>query len=191
MSVAGRETREGSSVKGGLLGVLGVLAVVVVIVVAVSSRGGSGSGDDPAAVGGDPGATVRTAAVDGGVTDTGAALHDWWVGGGQDHLTTVSRDATSVGDDASAGDLVSMGNDCTTLLTDVQAAQVYDPIPDPVTHTHWSKALDHFAQAAADCADGTTDSDDALIARSKKEMRAGNAELSVTTDRVNSLSGDV
>jgi hypothetical protein len=178
-----REQR--SSVKAGVLGGLGVLAVVAVIVVTVSSGGSGKAGGDPGAA---PGAAGQTSGGNSAAVDVATALRDWYVGGGQQHLTTVGRDATSVGDDTAANDVTSMGSDCTTLQTDVQAAQVYAPIPDPVTQQHWTKALDQFAQAAAHCVDGATYSDDSLIAKSGKELRAAGAELTLTTDKVNELS---
>jgi hypothetical protein len=166
-----------SSRRAGVLGGLGVLAVAGVVVVAVASGNSSGGGDGPAGAGGAPGATVPTGAV-----------QEWYVGGGQQHLTTVGRDATGVSDDAAAGDTVSLGSDCATLLADVQAAQVYRPIPDAAAQQHWSRALDLFAQASADCADGTTGNDAALLASSRRELAAGSTELDAATGKVDALT---
>lgn len=106
-----------------------------------------------------------------------ASMHDWYTKGGNVHMTAVSRSVTSVSDDAKAGDVPSMGNDCVTLLTDIQNAQIYPGAPDIVTQGHWSQALDGLAQSAADCRDGATNSDKDLIAKSDRERTAGVAQL--------------
>lgn len=122
-------------------------------------------------------------------TDTSASMPAWYGGGGSTHMTAVSRDVTSVGDDSAAGDIPSMGTDCATLLTGVQAAQVYAPAPDAVTQQHWSAALDSLAQSAADCADGATRSDSDLIAKADRERRTGSADLRIAMERAADLGG--
>ncbi|MYS22932.1 MULTISPECIES: hypothetical protein [unclassified Streptomyces] len=144
-----------------------------------------GHGHTPAAAG------TRSAQPGSGVApDAASTVRDWYVKGGEGHLTTVARDVTSIQDDRSAGDMTSMQNDCGTLLTDVQAAQVYPSISEPQTESHWSKALGQLGQAAADCNDGTTDHDSGLVSKSASELKAGSTELALATSLVNSLSGN-
>jgi hypothetical protein len=119
---------------------------------------------------------------DTAATDTSVSMPVWYSGGGNTHMATVSRDVTGVDDDAAANDTASLGADCATLLTDVQAAQVYAPAPDLVTQQHWSDALDSLAQSAADCSDGATRSDSALITKAGRERRTGSAELRLAMD---------
>jgi hypothetical protein len=80
-----------------------------------------------------------------------------------------------------------MGGDCTTLLTDVQSAQVYPAAPDIVTQQYWSDALDDLAQSAADCADGVTNSDSGLISKAHRERTAGSTALRLAMNRAADL----
>ncbi|WP_143120706.1 hypothetical protein [Actinacidiphila alni] len=123
------------------------------------------------------------------VATTPTTMPAWYAAGGGTHMTTVSRDTTTVDDDASAKDTTSLGTDCVTLLTDVQAAQIFAPAPDADTQQHWSDALDRLAQSAADCRDGVTRSDSALIAKAAKERRAGSTELNQAMKSAAALSG--
>ena len=174
---ASERDRSRRGATAGILGFLGVLTVIVVIVVAVSASGGSGSKNS----------TVGAGA--GQTTSSTAEVHNWWVRGGEEHMTTVSRDAGGINDDNAAGDTVSQGQDCTSFQADIQAAQVYAPIPDETSQAHWASALELLAQSAADCADGVTNSDPALISKSVKELHSGVTELNFASSAVNALSG--
>ncbi|WNI14107.1 hypothetical protein [Actinacidiphila sp. ITFR-21] len=163
---------------------LSFAAVLGIILVTTDISGGHGSPAGTAA-----GPTAGTQAGSGISPDAASTVRGWYVKGGGSHLTTLARDVTSVQDDQSAGDTTSMQNDCGTLLSDVQAAQIYPSIAEPQTDSHWSKALDQLGQAAADCRDGTTDGDAGLIAKSGRELTAASTELDLVTNLVNSLAG--
>lgn len=153
-------------------------------IILVTTNIGGGTSPNPAAA-----VTQSVQAGTGVSPDAAATVHDWYVNGGESHLTQVARDVTSVQDDRSAKDMTSMQNDCGTLLTDVQAAQIYPSISEPQTEAHWSKALDQLGQAAADCRDGTTVGDSRLTSKSMTELTAGSTELDLVTNLVSSLSG--
>jgi hypothetical protein len=153
-------------------------------IILVTTNIGGGATPNPAA------AATRSAQAGTGVSpDAASTVRDWYVNGGESHLTTVARDVTSIQDDRSASDMTSMQNDCGTLLADVQAARIYPSISEPQTQTQWSKALDTLGQAAADCRDGTTAGDSRLIAKSATELTSGSTQLDLVTNLVNSLSG--
>jgi hypothetical protein len=162
---------------------LSFAAVLAIILVTTSIGGGGGGSKDQA------GAGSSQSAGAGISPDAASTVRDWYVNGGESHLTTVARDVTSVQDDQSANDTMSMQSDCATLLTDVQNAQVYPPIAEPQTQSHWSNALSQLGQAAADCRDGTTEKDASLIAKATTELTSADTELDLVTNLVNSLAG--
>jgi hypothetical protein len=176
------EERKKSRLVPVLVCTLSFAAVLGIILVTTNIGGGHKSG--PAAAG-----TRSAQAGSGGAPGAASTVHDWYAKGGETHLTTVARDVTSIQDDRQAGDTTSMQNDCGTLLTDVQAAQIYPSISDAQTESHWSKALSQLGQAAADCSDGTTNNDTSLISKSAGELQTGRTELDLATSLVNSLSG--
>lgn len=141
--------------------------------------------------GGDSSADSSTSSSDVGAaagSDTAKAVQDWYISGGETHLTTVTRDLTSITDDRSANDLTSLQSDCATLLTDVQTAQVYTPIPDTTAQNHWSKALAGLAQGAADCSDGAAAQSTSKVTDAGNELDAANTELTLASDQVNLLT---
>lgn len=153
--------------------------IVIGIIVAVTHSGGGGSSaTDPAA---------QVSQSDAPQSDP-AAAHKWYVNGGETRMTAVTRDLGAIADDESANDLTSMADDCTTLQTDVQDGQAYGPAPDEVVQEHWSSALDSLAQAAADCADGITNSNSVQIESSHQGIKDGTTELRLATSRANSFS---
>ncbi|WP_329128681.1 hypothetical protein OG552_00825 [Streptomyces sp. NBC_01476] len=158
-------------------------AAVLGIILVTTHTGGGGGSPDRAGAGSGQSATAGIS------PDAASTVRDWYVKGGEPHLTQVSRDVTSIQDDQAAGDTVSMQSDCATLLTDVQSAQVFPPIAEPQTQAHWSKALEQLGQAAADCRDGTTEKDSALIDKAGTELTSANTELDLVTNLVNSLAG--
>jgi len=162
---------------------LSFAAVLGIILVTTNIRGGdssSGSSASSAGIEADAGASVSS--------DTAKAVQSWYEGGGETYLTTVSRDLTSITDDRSANDLTSMQSDCTTLLTDVQSAQVYSPIPDTAAQDHWSTALTGLAQAAADCSDGAAAQNASQVTKAGDELDAANTELALASDQVTLLT---
>jgi hypothetical protein len=162
---------------------LSFAAVLGIILVTTNITGGDSSTDSSASTAG-----VGAGSGSGTSSDTAKAVQDWYVGGGETHLTTVSRDLTSITDDRSANDLTSLQSDCTTLLTDVQTAQVYSPIPDTTAQDHWSKALSGLAQGAADCSDGAVAQSTSQVTNAGDELDAANTELTLASDQVNMLT---
>lgn len=167
--------RRGSPVKTGAMGFAGTLAVIIGVVVALRSGGGSHD---------EAGAAPATSGA-----DAATAVRQWSAGGGDGHLTALSRGVTAIGDDASADDVASLGQDCTAFQATVQGAQIYPAVPEPATQQHWSKALSLLAQSAADCADGSTAGNHRQIDKALKELHAGSTELDLASVRVNELSG--
>lgn len=162
---------------------LSFAAVLGIILVTTNIRGADSSAGSPASTAG-----ADASAGSGGSSDTAKAVQGWYVSGGETHLTTVSRDLTSITDDRSANDLASLQSDCTTLLTDVQSAQVYTPIPDTTAQEHWSKALSGLAQAAADCSDGAAAQSTSQVSKAGDELDTSNSELTLATNQVNLLT---
>jgi hypothetical protein len=93
---------------------------------------------------------------------------------------------------SAATDITGMSAACTSLQTDVEAAQAYDAsVPDTMLQDDWSTALAQEARAATDCAaatrNGNLDSD--LLSQSNREFDAATATWSKYNARLNALVG--
>ncbi|WNI19155.1 hypothetical protein [Actinacidiphila sp. ITFR-21] len=159
--------------------------VVAIIGGIASSCGGGSKGTD-----GQDAADIPTSSsvADVGLSDTAAAVRDWYSQNGDSQITAISADLTTISGSAGDVDFSGMLSNCISLQSDVADAQAAAPIPDDATQGHWATALDDFSNAAADCITGTSAYDSDLIARSGQELDAGGTELTLAAARVGELA---
>jgi hypothetical protein len=118
-----------------------------------------------------------------------AAVATWVTNGGEADLDALGSDFTALEQAANASDLASMSAGCTQLQSDVEAAQQYDPIPDPQAQHDWSAALAEYARGATDCVAGADTSNVDLITKASQEITAGSTDLDRVTARLNVIAG--
>jgi hypothetical protein len=135
----------------------------------------------------DPRAAVAVAPA-----DLKVALLAWLTGGGPDHVPAIIKDVQEMVAADAAPDIPGMNAACTSLQTDVEAAQAYNAsVPDTMLQSDWSSALAQEARAATDCTaatrNGNLDSD--LLNQSNREFDAATATWSKYNARLNALVG--
>ncbi|NUO58358.1 MAG: hypothetical protein HOV78_16945 [Hamadaea sp.] len=115
------------------------------------------------------------------------AISDWFTKGGDKRLTALQNDFEAIAKAATATDLPAVEASCTTLKTDVDAAQAYAPLPDARAQKAWAASLDLYEKAALDCVAGADQADAQLLLKSNDEMTQGSQELSKATARVQEI----
>jgi hypothetical protein len=120
--------------------------------------------------------------------DSRAAISAWWTGGGLDRNSAIGKDFRDMGTATAANDITGLSAACTSLQTDVEAAQAYAPFPDTSAQTDWSTALAQAARAATDCKAPTRNNPNAdLMTQSSQELDSYTTALNKFTHRVNVL----
>jgi hypothetical protein len=120
--------------------------------------------------------------------DSRAAISAWWTGGGLDRNSAIGKDFRDMGTATAANDITGLSAACTSLQTDVEAAQAYAPFPDTSAQTDWSTALAQAARSATDCKASTRNNPDAdLMTQSNQELDSYTTALNKFTHRVNVL----
>jgi hypothetical protein len=110
-------------------------------------------------------------------------MHD----GGSANIVTLATDFTVIGNNA--GQDATLYSGCQRLMADVRTAQAYDPIPDPISQTQWTSALDLYSHGAADCARGASTQDYAAIIHAANEITTGTNDIKNVTTRLKLLTG--
>jgi len=116
-----------------------------------------------------------------------AAVADWFTKGGDKRLTALQTDFESIAKAATATDLPAVKRSCTTLKSDVDAAQAYAPLPDAQAQKSWAASLDLYEKAALDCVAGAEKSDAQLLMKSTDEMTQGSKQLTTATERIQDI----
>jgi hypothetical protein len=110
-----------------------------------------------------------------------------WVGGGG--LTKMDAVTAALGQvHDSSNDAAATGVACGGLASAVSDAQAYEPIPLPAVQSHWSAALNDFANAASDCVSGVSGNDVVKLSASASELGLGSAELKQATSAISGAS---
>jgi hypothetical protein len=117
------------------------------------------------------------------------AVAQWVTKGGEDNLKTLAGDFKDLEDAANNNDMSAISDSCAQLQTDVEAAQAYDPIPDPQAQHNWSAALADYAKGATDCVAGADSSNADLITKASTEITDGSTELNQVTTRLGEIAG--
>jgi hypothetical protein len=93
-----------------------------------------------------------------------------------------------MGTATAANDITGLSAACTSLQTDVEAAQAYAPFPDTSAQIDWSTALAQAARSATDCKASTRNNPNAdLMTQSNQELDSYTTALNKFTHRVNVL----
>ena len=116
-------------------------------------------------------------------------LHDWSDNGGNDTLTTLSKDLGKVADDSDPIDLDDLRDSCSTLTADIEAAQQDDPLPDPATNKRWNLALKHLGNSATACSTGAVSGDQTQFDLMASEMDIGIKHLNAVNKRLDEVMG--
>lgn len=137
---------------------------------------------------GTTGAAPVTTAAAPATSSLSQLVNQWYTGGGQANIDTLSNDMTAVSTDSS-DDPASVANDCQTMLTDVTAAQAADPIPDKQAQLSWSSALGHLHAGASDCAAGAANMDATQVNQGATEITEGTTDLTAVATRIKTIAG--
>ena len=117
-----------------------------------------------------------------------ASLESW----GRHHsgvFTMLSYDASTVSDYASTFDTTDLGAACAKVRQDIDGYHALPPVPDPAAMGHLRSALDLYGRAAADCIDGTSAGNAAMIDRAAAELDRAGSELGATLRTLDLASG--
>ncbi|MFC4133968.1 hypothetical protein ACFOZ4_25435 [Hamadaea flava] len=135
----------------------------------------------------DASAAGTSAAGPSGDPQKQQAIADWFTHGGDKRLTALQNDFEAIAKAATATDLPAVKAGCSTLKSDVDAAQAYAPLPDAQAQKFWAASLDLYEKAALDCVAGAEKADSRLLLKSNDEMTQGSRELSRATARVQEI----
>lgn len=111
--------------------------------------------------------------------------------GGNTYISDIVTDAQSIGTAARAGDSASVATGCGTLSSHATDAQGFAPIPDTVAQEHWSKALDSYRSATADCVVAATAHDTSLLLNSSAEIGTATQELAQVAARITEITSSL
>jgi hypothetical protein len=117
------------------------------------------------------------------------AVGAWVSNGGEADLRALGSDFKSLSTAANANDMGQMSASCARLQTDVEAAQQYDPIPDPRAQRDWTEALKQYARGATDCMAGADTVNPDLLTKASDEITAGSTSLNHVTTRLSQIAG--
>lgn len=129
--------------------------------------------------GGNPGPTSATMG--------NSQVTAWREGGGDARTTPLTRDFTAIDSAATAQDLAAVGAACTSLQSDVAAAQAYAPIPDAEAQAQWSAALDKSLRAADTCLQAVRTTDYSLFPGIGGEVATAGSNFAAAGKRLKTL----
>lgn len=103
-------------------------------------------------------------------------------------LQTLSNDFSQLGTDGKNQDSVAVGNDCSTINTDVKTAQGFPAIPDAQAASDFSTALAYFQTGASDCVTAVNNTDGPGLTKASNEMSQGNDKMTATATDIKNAS---
>jgi hypothetical protein len=162
---------------------MSVKALLVLAALAMLTLSGCGS---PAPR--HPAPTVtRQASPSPSPVTSATGISAWVNGAGYRAFKKLTGELGLPGKAYKTGGMAEMARACSTLATQITAAQQAPPIPDARAEREYSLALTDWENGAVDCQDGATSGDASLLAASVRHTTAGNAYFQRATKRIVAL----
>jgi hypothetical protein len=138
---------------------------------------------------GGPPAAITLGAASNPTADMDRQIQAWGATGPKQAVQSIMQDGPPISDSLVNANFPLLGQQCASLLSDVQSAQRMPPPPDLILQNYWDDALEAYSQSANECesisASGVEDQ--GMISQFSTQVQYGNDSLRQFVDRLNSF----
>ncbi|MFH8736795.1 hypothetical protein [Streptomyces sp. NPDC017964] len=156
-------------------------AILTITAIALTACGTQTKTDEPARK------PAKTSHKPTASKDPAQQFLDWADNGGSESIDTIATDLGAVDKDSHPVDLAGLRESCSTLTADIEAAQGGDPMPDKAMAKRWDLALEHLANSATACTEGSISEDQASFDLMASEMDIGIKHLNAVNKHLDEV----
>lgn len=115
-------------------------------------------------------------------------MRNWYNGGGQKQLDTITKDLGNVQKDLQSQNLDHLAGTCGKLTSDVETIQGEKRMPDAKAASEWKLALTHLNSAASHCTTGAVAADTSEIEQMTADLTIGLHHMTAVNTRLGDIA---